>query len=59
MAADPEPGNPTLIVDAQGAVQPNAGGPEFTNMLQMDGGMARIVFHQFEASTRELLHFDR
>lgn len=55
MGTDPKPGDAVLVVDSDGAVvQANASRPQCTNVLEVDGWMARVRLQHREAAVRQM-----
>ncbi len=60
MGADPEPDKTVVLLDSKGAmVKPHARRPEATDLLQMHGGMSRVLCHQCENGKCRLLRLVR
>jgi hypothetical protein len=58
MASNPEPLNSSLDVRPHGTpMKAHARRPELTHVLEVDGGMTRVRFHQLKATICELLYF--
>ena len=57
VAPDPKLQHAIRDVYTQGAIgEPDADGPKSANLLEMQGGMAGVVFQQYEALDSKLLN---